>query len=220
MKFFKKRWVAVILCIVMVAVSFVLADSRRIRSAEDWGRRYADNYRWLVVDAGELLSERTEEELAAVIGALDYRHGAVMALQTVEHVPGTMEEAARECAWYMELSEADALLLVEAEHRSWYLYTGSTFVQYADGQLTQLMEASLADEVRKPDRQLTELYSELLQWYADHIPNTEDSGRTAAPGSLFGSILVACLLAVLVLLALLAALVRAVKRHIRTKKTP
>lgn len=189
MKFFQKRWVALILCAVMIAVSFGIAGQKHdadifdpddIDSAEDWGEQNYASYERYVSDGANLFSNGTEKELAEFNASFDYSYGSICGIATVSGLDGqAIDDAAYEVAEELGLGSRDYLLLLDKNASDWYFVYGEEASHYIDHELEILVTGAMDTIYRDSDDSILEMFDELEDWYEDSMPSaSSDYGRT------------------------------------------
>ena len=222
MKFFQKRWVAITLCVLMIAASLAISRARTSKeyqpdstsSAEAWGQ---DNYgsftRYIRDDAG-LLSEKTIRSLSEHNAALDYAYDSICGVAIVDLgiASGKMEDEAFDLGYEMGLGESDFFLLLDTKSRDWYFAYGTDAGQYVDHSLEILITGAMDEVFDKPEQTLTKLFDELGDWYGKHMPvsGSKDGGSTIR--TLSGTVLFVFLLVILIVISVISALIRAGRR--------
>ena len=219
MKFFQKRWVAITLCVLMIAASLAISRARTSKeyqpdstsSAEAWGQ---DNYgsftRYIRDDAG-LLSEKTIRSLSEHNAALDYAYDSICGVAIVDLgiASGKMADEAFDLGYEMGLDESDFFLLLDTKSRDWYFAYGTDAGQYVDHSLEVLLTGAMDEVFDKPEQTLTKLFDELGEWYGKHMPvsGSKDGGSTIR--TLGGTVFFVFLLVILIVVSLISGLIRA-----------
>lgn len=180
MKFFQKRWVAVLLCLAMIGTAIGVSVYRNQNSDVSWGESNYDSYTKFVNDEAGMLNASTIEKISSYNAQLDYRHGSICALATVNGTDGeTLEDLSYALSEDMKLGEQDALLVLDIDDADWYFVYGSDFSYYVDHELEVLLRGSMTDAVQSPNSVLPKLYGELADWYDEQIP-VADQNQPAA----------------------------------------
>ncbi len=226
MKFFQKRWVAITLCVLMIAASVAIGRARTASdaakeyqpastsAAEAWGR---DNYgsftRYIRDDAG-LLSEKTIRTLSERNAALDYAYDSICGVAIVDLgiASGKMEDEAFDLGYELGLGESDFFLLLDTKSRDWYFAYGTDAGQYVDHSLEVLLTGAMDEVFDAPEQTLTKLFDNLGDWYGEHMPvsGSKDSGGTIQ--TLGGTVFFVFLLVILIVVSLISGLIRAGRR--------
>lgn len=225
MSFFRKRWVAITLCIVMIIGALAIGQKKsqnekntlQISSTvQQWGRENKAAYTRYARDEAGLLDEDTLNDLAQFNAQSDYAYGCICGLWIASDLQGQdMEDAAFSYADQLGLGENDYILLLDASAEEWYFAFGDAASSYVDHALEILVTGSTTAVFSDPDASVLKLYDGLSGWYADNLPATgEDSGnaRTNVGMVAGGSILFIVLIGLLIAVSLLSALMRAGRR--------
>ena len=218
MKFFQKRWVAITLCVLMIAASLAISRARTSKeyqpdstsSAEAWGQ---DNYgsftRYIRDDAG-LLSEKTIRSLSEHNAALDYAYDSICGVAIVDLgiASGKMEDEAFDLGYELGLRESDFFLLLDTKSRDWYFAYGTDAGQYVDHSLEVLLTGAMDEVFDAPEQTLTKLFDNLGDWYGKNVPvaNSKDSGSTIR--TVGGIAVLLFLLVILIVGSVISALLR------------
>lgn len=222
MKFFQKRWVAITLCVLMIAASVAIGRARTANdaakeyqpastsAAEAWGR---DNYgsftRYIRDDAG-LLSEKTIRTLSERNAALDYAYDSICGVAIVDLgiASEKMEDEAFDLGYELGLGEADFFLLLDTKSRDWYFAYGTDAGQYVDHSLEVLLTGAMDEVFDAPEQTLTKLFDNLGDWYGKNVPvaNSKDSGSTIR--TVGGIAVLLFLLVILIVGSVISALLR------------
>lgn len=224
MKFLQKRWVSVVLCLIMIIAAVRITSSRDRRpdyqpqdqnTAEAWAEESYGSYIHLIDDRASVLSERTVQELSVRNAALDYSYGSVCGVVVVKSVGQlSMEDAAYDLFDELQLSDADTLLLVDLTAEDWYYLYGSDFSYYVDYELEILFRGAMDGIYEDLDTGLVMLFSDLSDWYGEHLSSSESSVYQAE--DTFGTALfVLVLIVILVVAIILSAVGRAGRRVVR-----
>lgn len=221
MKFLKKRWVAVVLCVIMVLAAVVIAVGRtqtatyepsNLHAAEDWGEENYEAYTGFVRDEADALSTGTVKALSEVNAALDYTYGSICGVAVVDGVSGTMEDAAYDMYATLELGDDDCLLLLDVAQEQWYFVYGDDFSWYVDNELEILFQGGLNDDYDKLNSMLPETFEELADWYEDHVPVEQEGAAEASYGG--GIAIMSILLIVLVIVIVVISILNSIRRRI------
>lgn len=212
MKFLQKRWVAVILCVVMVVAAVAIGQAKGNR-AEKWGEKNYTAYTKFLWDDADMLSESAEKTLCVVNGELDYYYGSICGVATVSGLDGqNMEDLAYETAEEMGLGEYDCFVLLDGETGEYWFASGYEFERYVDNELELLFRESLQDGVTDADRQLPALFEKLPDWYENNVP-VDGTGQSRVNGlTVGGSVFFLLLIVLFIVAAVVSALVRAGRR--------
>ena len=207
MKFLQKRWVSVVLCIVMIISAISITNSRNKQreyspddqnAAEAWAEEYYGSYTRFVDDRANALSENTIQELSIQNAALDYSHSSICGVAVVNTVGGkSMEDAAYDMSAELQLGDSDALLLIDIKAEDWYFAYGADFSYYVDHELELLFRSAMDGAYQDLDASLPALYSDLADWYGTNMPLSEND--KISTGSSSGSALFVTLLVILLI---------------------
>lgn len=225
MKFFKKRWVAVTLCILMILAALSIGqvksrvnvyDPSDQEMAEDWGEDNASSYTRYIYDEAGLLSSGTIGKLAEYNAAFDYTYGTIVGVGIAELTDGSdLEDHAFVLANEIGLGERDYFLLLDTDSQDWYFAYGEDAGVYADHRLEILVTGAMKEPFRNPDDTLLDLFDELEEWCADTLPVESerfDGGSMIRVAG--GTILFVLLIIGLVLASVISAIGRAGRRFV------
>ena len=137
MEMLKKRWVAVVILLLVIALSICIghmkapvgADQPAVDQAQslDTGLD-TQSYTRFLYDKADLLSAQAEETICLYNANWDYRYNSVVAVVTVESTDGaSLEDAAYDQGADMGLGEGDAVLLISVADNNYYLAAGNDF---------------------------------------------------------------------------------------------
>lgn len=222
MNFFKKRWVAVTLCIIMVLAALGISYSRKApeyapansHAAESWGEENYDSYTNYVYDETGNLSSSTVRELSEVNAMLDYRYGSICGVAVMDSVTGSMEDAAYDMSAALELGDSDCLLLLDAAQEEWYFVYGADFSYYVDNELEILLQGGLNDDYDQLNNMLPDTFDELADWYEDHVPVQQEGVATSTVQHGGGMAVLVILITVIVLVTVISAIARSFRRRV------
>ena len=148
----KKTWVAVLIAALCIAAAVGIGQLRRpsyevnqglsSSQALDTSLSTSSMAKFLDDQAG-MLSDTAEKSVLLYNANWDHRYNSVVALVTVESASGDLETAALNAALDMGLGEGDAILLIDGESNSYYLYPGNEFSTI----LTSSVQRDLDDRV-------------------------------------------------------------------------
>jgi len=101
-------------------------------------------YEKFLVDDADILSAAQEEDILTYDANWDYRYNSVVAVVTVERVPGgDLEEATFDWADEMGLGEGDAILLIAMGDGDYYFNYGNDFATIITGSVSKDLDAVL-----------------------------------------------------------------------------
>lgn len=140
MNVMKKRGVAVLVAIVVIAASIGIGQWRKPAAAvpapeppitQGTGLDTSlstTKYEKFVYDKADLLSASAEQNISLYNANWDYRYNSIIAVVTVDSLNGqAVEDFAWDQADDMALEEGDAILVVVEENGSYYVATGNDF---------------------------------------------------------------------------------------------
>lgn len=191
MKFFKKPAVAVILTLLIIALSCVWGYTRvylstqmpetNIGSDRVSGESNLNYYLRWTSDSAELFSADTIDTIARTNLVLDGSYGSLMALKTVHHLNGMdIQTYAKNTADQIELGDRDLLLLLDASGENWYVVYGGELQPYVEGNSSlpnlfrQHLSATFWSEEIDRDQEMLSLLDDLKDWYAQTLPVQEN----------------------------------------------
>ena len=146
MKFLQKRWVAVLLCIAMIAtaIGFGIYRDRKTAYQPDIqtsaqssllnpGTGNYSNYTRYVDDEASALKESTIQEISTYNAQLDQTYGSICGLVILDTAGNEeLEDLAIDLSEQLELGNQDALLLLVTDTEEWYFAYGEGLTDYAD----------------------------------------------------------------------------------------
>lgn len=137
MKAFKKRSVAVVLTLVMIAAAVGIGLIRKPTQIVNQGTTsstaldttldtsYFDKF---IYDQAEMLSPAAEQSIRLYNANWDQRYNSVVAIATVNTLSGkTMDDVALDQALNIGLGEGDAIVLLDKESDRYVVYPGDEF---------------------------------------------------------------------------------------------
>ena len=137
MEMLKKRWVAVVILLLVIALSICIGLMRAPGGAGQPAVDQAQSldtgldtqsYTRFLYDKADLLSAQAEETILLYNANWDYRYNSVVAVVTVESTDGaSLEDAAYDQGADMGLGEGDAVLLISVADNNYYLAAGNDF---------------------------------------------------------------------------------------------
>lgn len=223
MNFFKKRWVAIVLCVLMILCALTIGGRRSAVSdytpesaseAQQWGKENYETFIRYIRDEAGLLSDSTVEEISVSNGAFDYSYGSIVSLWIVNEDDLDLADAADHQFETMGLGDNDFLFALNTYDEDWYFCYGSESGYYVDQKLEILVTESIASVFTKPDQTLRRLYEDLGEWYEDTMP-------LAQQGEVYGenawtvvgrSTAAVCLIILLVIALIVVSVVRSCRR--------
>lgn len=186
MEFFKKRWVAVVLCIVMIVVALSIGGTRtgsdtyqpeNDSAAQQWGKENYETFTRYIQDDAGLLSDSTVASISKTNAALDYSYGSIVGLWTTNQSGLDLEDTAEKHFDEMGLGDWDFLFILNEYDNEWYFYYGDESSYYVDHKLEILVTGAVDTVFFKPDQAVKDLYADLEDWYEDTIPLAQQEQR-------------------------------------------
>lgn len=223
MKFLKKRWVAITLCVLMILTAFGISNRKQDHtqyepsnnsSAENWGEENYAAYTRYVVDEAGMLSDSTVRKISEHNAAWDYSYGSICGLVTVQDLNGQdIVDAAYDAAGDIGLGENDYLLFLDEGTADWYFVPGAEASYYVDNRLEILVTGAMGSVFRDADDSIQDLYQELDEWYADTVPLADTAAEGSGNGMVAGgTILFVMLIVILITISVISSMVRAGRR--------
>jgi len=154
MKFFQKKGVAITVLALAIFVSSVIGISKTPTVQEAVGPKIDESistayYEGYIVDNTGVLSDKTEKALSVYNANWDLWTGSIMAVVTVGVVDGTMEDAAYDWAYELQLGENDAILIFSTADKDAYFLTSGNFYDAVAGQESTYLGAYAYENVQK-----------------------------------------------------------------------
>jgi len=154
MKFFRKKGVGIAVLVLAIIVSSVIGIGKKPTVQEAVGPKLDESistayYEGFIVDNTGSLSDKTERALSVYNANWDLWTGSIMAVVTVGVVDGTMEDAAYDWAYELELGENDAILLFSTANKDAYFLTSGNFYDAVAGQESTYLGAYAYENVQK-----------------------------------------------------------------------
>ena len=215
--FFRKKGVAITVMILAILFAGVYgvnhkpAQSQQPESdpaALDTSLSTASYKKW-VVDDGNILSAKTEEQLALYLANWDSRYRSVVAVVTTKNYSGSLEDLAYTQAEVLGLGDSDALLVIDGGTPDAYMAVGSDFSNefMSDSVITSYLDSYLYTDVMAGnyDHGVLNLFTQLNLRYVDYFGNSVSSPEGEADASAVGMLLL-FLFAMAVLLLILSAM--------------
>lgn len=222
MSFFKKRWVAVIICILLIVAALSIGRRTDYQpesavSASDWGKENYEGYTRYVHDETGLLSSSTVRTVSRYNAAADYSYGSICGLWIAgEWKLGedeTVDDAAYEYSLALGLGDDDFLLILIEENEDWYFYYGANASYYINNELEVLVKGAVNKAFSKPDKAIEDFYEELADWYEEELPVADQRHEGGNVLSVVGgSALFILLIGLLIVVAVISSLVRVGRR--------
>ena len=225
MKFFQKRWVAVIICLAMIVLAVMITTIRDNRSAyepgdvhaaEEWAKEYYTSYTRFISDVGNRLSEDTKKQISVMNAELDYTHGGVCGVVVVKSVADrSMEDAAYDFFSELQLGDNDCLILIDVTAEDWYFAYGAEFSRYVDHEIEILLHSDMSAAYGNLNEALPVLYEDLMGWYQSYLPLSDQekiSSDTASNATSFFTVII-ILLAVIMFMTSVSRMNRRVSRR-------
>ena len=184
MNILRKRWVAVLLAVVMVAAAVAIGQwkSGPVRaphgnSAELDTTLPTQAYLTWIGDGSQVLEQETVERVCTYNANWDARYGSIVALATVDRVEdGDLASYTYDLSAEIGLGENDALLVLAIEPRDAYLGVGDRFAEMLGrvystddlgGAVGQLLDGYLYEDLqaRDYDNGILALYAGINEVY-------------------------------------------------------
>ena len=152
MEMLKKRWVAVVITLVVIglAICFGLMKAQSGSDLPAEGSGALDtaldtsSYTRFLYDQADLLSPSAEETILLYNANWDDRYNSVVAVVTLESVgTSSLEDAAYDQGADMGLGEGDAVLLIAVAEDSYYVAPGTDFATILTNQAVDELESRL-----------------------------------------------------------------------------
>ncbi|MBD5150519.1 MAG: TPM domain-containing protein [Oscillibacter sp.] len=156
MKLLKNRAFAAAVLIAAIVLSSLYGLSRRpeVEVPEggtpltDYSTAEYENY---IVDEANVLSAKTEKSLSLYNANWDHLSRCIMAVVTVRGVSGTLEDAAWDWAYSLELATDDAILLLDTGTQKGYVLASGNFYDLFAAQSGSFVDAALAEGIKSGD---------------------------------------------------------------------
>ena len=216
MNVLKKRWVAVLITLAVIALAVGIG---RLRAPDPAVQGVAGNldtslstqdYENYLLDEAGVLSPSTEHSLALYNANWDRRYGSLVAVVTVQDTGGRdMEDYAYDLANEAGLTSQDAVLLISVGEEDAYLLPGQYFLtSLSSGDITQLIDRDLFGTPGDYDQGTLALFSALNSEFTAQLgTGGGSSSYYYGTGYFFPSNLVTLVVvAVVVLLIILSAI--------------
>jgi len=154
MKFFQKKSVAIAVLVIAIALSSVIGLSKKPVVEPGIGPEIDDSlstavFEQYIVDAAGVLSAKTEKALSVYNANWDRWTGSILSVVTVDHAGGSMEDAAYDWAYDLELGENDAILLFSVGEKDAYFLTSGNFYDAMAGMESSYLNAYAYENVQK-----------------------------------------------------------------------
>lgn len=157
MKLLKNRAFAAAVLIAAIVLSSLYGLSKRPEVAVPEGGAPLDEnlstaaYEDYIVDEANVLSAKTEKSLSLYNANWDRVGKCIMAVVTVRGVSSTLEDAAWDWAYSLELGEDDAILLLDTGTQKGYVVASGNFYDLLAAQSGSFVDAALADGLQRSD---------------------------------------------------------------------
>ena len=156
MKFFQKRWVAVLVAIVAIVVGIGLGQLRANRAPDvpTTGETALDTslstsaYETWIWDEAGVLSSGEEKQICLYNANWDKRYTSLLAVAAVKSVDGDIADYSYELGNEIGLGQGDALLVLDIGGKDAYLATGDDFADMllSDTQATTYLDQYLYED--------------------------------------------------------------------------
>lgn len=206
MKLLKNRAFAAVVLIAAIVLSSLYGLSKRPEVEVPEGSApltdySTTQYESYIVDEANVLSAKTEKSLSLYNANWDRLGRCIMAVVTVRSVSGTLEEAAWDWAYDLELGEDDAILLLDTGTQKGYVVASGRFYDLIAAQSGSFVDAALADGLQGRD-----YGAAALALFGEIHLLLSGAGQTGGFSGGFGMNLVASLIPVIILLIFLIVL--------------
>lgn len=206
MKVFRKYPVAILLTIVLIAVSIVLGQVKHREALsgtptppDGQGSGISLNtalntgaYEKYTLDRASILSSSTREKIALYNANWDDDYQSIVAVVTTPSLGGTdIAQAAEQQAISLELAARDALLLISAEDQLPYLIAGDQFFpSWTNQDINRLIDGSLSPRIPSGDYDggVLALFGQLHQDYAKTYGSSGSNGHSSQSGQVIAQV--------------------------------
>ena len=215
MNVLKKRWVAVLITLAVIALAVGIG---RLRAPDPAVQGVAGNldtslstqdYENYLLDEAGVLSPSTEHSLALYNANWDRRYGSLVAVVTVQDTGGRdMEDYAYDLANEASLTSQDAVLLISVGDADAYLLPGQYFLtSLSSSDITKLIDRDLFGTPEDYDQGTLALFSSLnSEFTAQMGTGGGSSSYYYGTGYFFPSTLVTLVVLAVVVLLILSAI--------------
>lgn len=212
MKILKKRPVAILLTLVMIAAAVGIGwarapqtpsadyDPQSGAAAAKWAEENWEEYDRWVSDGAGILERDTEEKIAKYNAELDYTYGSIAGLITVSGLDEDMEQAAYDLGDQLGLGQSDLVILLDTESEQWYLTGGDNIVSYLDNALRILATERLKNFAGGADKAALSFYQGLMDWYETNIPQEGSHGGESAGDEAVGFFVILVFVVIVILI--------------------
>ena len=174
MKFFQKTWVAVTITALMIAAAIGIGLSKPEQPAVkpttdlDTSLNTGGYVKW-IWDEADVLSDATEKQLSLFNANWVNRYDSLIAVAALNSVPGAIDDYAYQLGEEIELSSADAILVLNVGGKDAYLAVGPNYPMN-DSEITAYLNQYLYDPVMagKYDTGVLELFDGINGYYLDN----------------------------------------------------
>lgn len=175
MKLFKSRPFAIFVMIAAIFVACVHGFSTRevvevpngtVPLDESLSTAYYGEY---LIDEANILSSKTEQAILLYNANWDQLAGRIIAVVTTKNV-GSIEDAAWDWAYDLELGEDDAILLIDASSGEYTVVASGTFYDDFAAQSGSFVDNAMYEGVRKGDYDtaVLELFGQVHLFYREY----------------------------------------------------
>lgn len=216
MKIFQKRWVAVLLTVLMIGmaawIGHMRADKVVVEPVPDQGTvdpglntnlSTSDYEKWILDESG-VLSERAYKQICLYNANWVQRYDSLIAVAVMKNVDEDLFDWAVDTAGEIELARTDGLLVIDTSDGEVQLVVGNDY-PLSDSQITDYTTKYMADEVGRGDYSgaILNLFDGLNTYYVDHygLGNAGGTSTQAKDGAGIG-ILTRIIVCVIVLLVI------------------
>ena len=210
MKFFQKRWVSIVVCLVMIVTAVIITGFRdhrisyepeNVDTARDWAEEYYTSYTRFISDIGGRLTEDSKIQISVMNAELDYSYGGICGVAVVKSVGDVpMEDAAHNMYSELYLGDKDCLLLVDVTAEEWYLLSGAELSQYVNQELKTRIQSAMDGAYDDLNGHIPLLCENLMGWYRSHLPLSDQekiSADTASSSVSFFTVIIILLVVIM-----------------------
>ena len=174
MKFFQKTWVAVGVTALMIAAAIGIGlakpEQPAVKPTTDLDESLnVGGYAQWIWDEAEVLSDATEKQICLFNANWIKRYDSLIAVAAVNSVSGAIDDYAYELGEEIELSAADAILVMDVGGKDAYLAVGPNYPM-SDNEISSYLNQYLYDPVMdgEYDEGVLELFDGINGYYLDN----------------------------------------------------
>jgi len=180
MKFFQKRSVAAVVLLLAVVISGVWGISKKPAVETKDGSKLDEtlptaSYEQYIMDNAGILSKNAEKTIAIYDANWDQNIHAIIAVVTDKNM-GDLETAAYDYADQMQLAEDDAILVIDAAAKDYYLVASGGFYDFFSAQTPSFVDNCMYKDVQDKDydEAVEELFGETHVALSDYMQSDSD----------------------------------------------